>query len=247
MVECITMRWRAEKSRSTLVQVRRPVLVIILALAFGAARPVSASAVVPLGPGPNASTSSTPTFSWQLERGETAWTLELSPNPAPGENGGFTDDIAKRMVLLAETQTSYAVGTRDPLSAGDWYWHVSAFGPLLDFRWSPTNRIHVPDEPIRLRSFHLTVLQCIRQLTVDFAYSDNSAGQPATYRLEFRRSRRGRLVTSVGGRAEGGHVFRAFGIPRRLRRGRYYARLRLRDAGKHVARSRFRRVRIGRC
>lgn len=241
------MRWRAGKGRPTLGQVRRPVLAIILALAFGAVIPASATAVVLLGPGPNASTSSTPTFSWQLERGETSWTLELSPNPGPGENGGFTDDIAKRTVLLAETQTSYAVGTRDPLFAGSWYWHVSAFGPLLEFRWSPTRRIHVPDEPIRLRSFHLTVFQCIRQLSVDFAYSDNSAGQPVTYRLEFRRSRRGRLVTSVGGRAEGGQVFKSFRFPRKLRRGRYYARLRLRDAGKHVARSRFRRVRIGRC
>jgi hypothetical protein len=84
-------------------------------------------------------------------------------------------------------------------------------------------------------------------VSVDFAYSDNSARQTASYRLEFRRSRRGRLVTSVGGRAEGGQVFKSFRFPRKLRRGRYYARLKLRDDGGHVARSRFRRVRIGRC
>lgn len=241
------MQWQAQTSRSTLVRVSRPVLVIILALAFGALTAASASAVVLVGPGPDASTSSTPTFTWQLGPGETAWTLELSPNPGPGENGGFTDDIAKRTVLLAETQTSYAVGTRDPLSAGAWYWHVSAFGPLFDLRWSPTNRIHVPDEPIRLRSLQLTVLQCIRQVSVDFAYSDNSAGQPATYRLEFRRSKHGRLLASVGGRAEGGQVFRSFRFPRKLRRGRYYARLKLRDGGGHVVRSRFRRIRVAPC
>lgn len=212
-----------------------------------ASMPTAASAVVPLGPADNVTTTSTPTFTWQLEPGEEVVSLELSPNPAPGEAGAFTDDTRKRSVVLATAQTSYAVGNRDPLAPGTWFWHVSSITRRFEVLWSPVRRIVVPDEPIRLHSFRLTYFQCIRQLSVDFAYSDNSTGQPASYRLEFRRSRRGRLVASVGGRATNGQEFRTFRKPRRLRSGRYYVRLKVRDAGGHVARSRFRRLRVGGC
>lgn len=225
---------------------RRLVLLVAILAALFATAP-GADAVVPLTPADNANTTSTPTFSWQLDPGEEAFVLELSPNPAPGEGGGFTDDMARRIASLDKTQTSYAVGNGSPLSPGAWYWHVNAFGPFFDSRWTPVRRIFVPDDPIRLLSFRLTDYPCLRQLAVEFKYEDNSVGRPASYRLEFRRSRRGRIVTHVGGRAQDGQEFRALRIPRRLRRGRYYVRLRLRDAGNHVASSRFRRISVGRC
>jgi hypothetical protein len=220
---------------------------LLVALGATALLPGAAHAVVPIEPPDGATTSSTPTFTWRLEPGEDPLAIELTPNPAPGAGGAFTEDAAKRVALLAEGQTAYAVGNRERLEPGQWFWHVGAFGPALTFGWSPTRRFVVPDEPIRLHSLKVEYFKCLRELSVEFEYSDNSAGQPARYRLDFRRRRRGRRVASIGGRAEGGLAFETFRRPRRLPIGRYYVRLELRDGGGHVARSRFRRLRIGRC
>lgn len=210
--------------------------------------PGTAGAVTALAPAEGSSNSSTPRFTWRLGPGEHSSTLELSPNPAPGEGGGFTDDMAKRTFSLADTQTSFVVGNSAPLSPGVWFWRVGATGPDFDTRLSVIRRFVVRDEPIRLLSLKLTSFRCIRDLSLEFSYADNSSGQPARYRLEFRRTRRGRRVASIAGRADEGRLFTTRRVPRRLRAGRrYYVRLSLRDRGHHVDRSRFRRLRIGRC
>jgi hypothetical protein len=93
----------------------------LLALAL----PAASQAATPQGPPDGASTSSRPTLFWGLATNEQAETLELSPNPAPGSFGGFTDDERKRVELLAPGQTSFVVGNASRLDAGTWYWHVS--------------------------------------------------------------------------------------------------------------------------
>lgn len=208
--------------------------------------PGPARAVVPLAPADNGTATSTPTFSWQLAPGEQAIALELSPNPAPGESGGFTDDMRRRTAILGATQTSFAVGNRTPLEPGTWFWHVNVF-TQLDSLWTPVRRIVVPDEHIRLLTFTLTNLRCIRHLNVEFTYADNSPGAPARYLVEFRRRKRGRVVASLRGRADGGQFFKLLRVPRRVRRGRYLVRLKVRDAAGHVDRSGFRRIRAGGC
>jgi hypothetical protein len=218
-----------------------------IVVAFGIALPAAAHAVTPIGPADGTTTTSTPSFSWQLAPGEEAFSLELSPNPAPGENGAFTDDMQKRAVVLGETQTSFAVGNSNPLPPGIWFWHVDAFSPLLEHRWTPVRRIRVPDERIRLLHFKLFSFRCIRRLSVDFDYDDNSIGKPARYRLEFRRHRRGPLAAVIKGRAVDGRVFKQYRFPRKLRSGRYFVRLKITDAAGHSDRSRARRLRAGGC
>jgi hypothetical protein len=207
----------------------------------------AAAAIAPIGPPESSVTTSTPTFTWQLAPGEEASSIELSPNPAPGAFGGFTDDTRKRTAILADHRTSYAVGDSEPLSPGTWFWHVNAFTADFEPVWTPVRRVWVPDEPIRLVSFKVTSHQCLRRVGVEFKYEDNSVGQPPVYRLEFRRSRRGKRVASVAARAEDGQHFKSLRLPRRVRRGRFYVRLRVRDAGGHVALSGLRRIRVGRC
>lgn len=226
----------------------RPAIALALGLAVALGAPGAAHAAVVLSPPQNASVSSTPTFSWRLSPGERSSSLELSPNPAPGDAGGFADDLDRRAALLAETQTSYVVGNRDPLFAGVWFWHLNVFDADFESRWTPVQKIVVRDERIRLRSFNFTNFSCTRQVSVDFTYSDNSPRQPATFRVEFRRRKRGPRVASIAGRADEGRFFQTFRRPRKLRRGRrYYVRLKLRDRGGHVDRSGFRRLRVRSC
>jgi hypothetical protein len=220
----------------------------VVAATLALLTPDLAAAVIPQAPPDGFRTTATPTFSWTLEPGEQAQTIELSPNPAPGEGGAFAEDAAKRFAVLAEPQTSYRVGNREPLAPGVWFWHVSTLGPDFELRWSVLRRIVVPDEPIVFHSLRLTYLHCIRTLSVEIDYSDNSAGQPARYRMGFRRHRHGREVASIRGRAVNGHVFRIFHKPRKLAAGfRYYVQLKLRDRAGHVTRSRLRRLLIARC
>ena len=207
----------------------------------------AAHAVFPIGPADNATGTSTQTFAWLLAPGEEAFAIELSPNGALGQAGSFADDVRKRSVVLAPTQTSYTVGNQNPLPPGTWFWHVNSFTPTSEGLWSPTRRLVVPDDPIRLRSFEFTNLRCIRKFKVEFAYSDNSAGRPASFRVEFRRKKRGRLLAAAAGRARDGQHVEILRLPRKVRRGRHYVRLRLRDGGGHVDRSGYRRMRADRC
>ena len=229
------------------MQVRRRLLLLGTIVLVAGMLPTAASAVTLVAPGEGQTTGSQPIFAWALAPGEAAFSLEFSPNPLPGAGGGFADDVEKRQESLLDTQTAFVVGNRQPLSPGVWYWHLATFANEFDLRFSPIRRFVVRDERIRLQSFKLTQFGCIPQVTVEFAYTDNSVGLPARYRVEFRKRRRGRTIASIRGRAEDGRLFRSARLPRKVRRGRYFARLSIRDAGRHVDRSPFRRLRVGRC
>jgi hypothetical protein len=222
-------------------------LVLGIVIVGAVTLPAAAGAVTPIAPADGVRTTSTPSFRWALAPGEEVFSFELSPNPAPGENGAFADDRAKRVSVLAKNQTGFAVGNADPLPPGTWFWHVNVFGPDFDQRWTPVWRIRVRDDPIRLLRFKLLNLRCIRRLSVDFEYTDNSVGKPARYRLDFRRSKRGRLAAVIKGRAVDGREFKQYRFPRRLGRGRYVVRLKVKDARGHRDRSGLRRMRVERC
>jgi hypothetical protein len=212
-----------------------------------------AHGAVPVAPPDGASVSSTPTFAWGPAPEETANRLELSPDPQTTEDGAFVDDARKRSPILDDEQTSYTVPASDPLFAGTWFWHVEMLG--FDFdpccsRWTETRRVVVEDAPIRLHSFKLGFLDGIDQLVMRIAYSDNSADLRARYRLVFRKRRHARRLATVSGRLDRGtfqgeQAVASARRPKRLRRGaRYSARLELRDAAGHVARSNYVRIRL---
>ncbi len=215
---------------------------------FALGFPAGAQGVIPTWPPEGTSTSSTPTFSWQRPSNEQVDWLELSTNPAPGADGGFTEDEDKRTEVLADAQSSFRVGSAQRLSAGVWYWHVHATRlPSYFSYWSAVRSIRVRDERIRLRKFTLTYFDCLKQFSVDVDYTDNSRTQRARWWLDFRKSRKGRRVARLRGRGGEGSIYASRRKPRKLRRGRYVARLYLRDGARHITRSRFRRVRVPDC
>jgi hypothetical protein len=204
-------------------------------------------------PSAGAATSSTPTFTWQLGPGEESSTIEISPNPAPGGGGGFANDEQLVTDILDEGQTSFTIGNASPLSDGVWYWHVSVFrnAPCCDFRWSAIRSIRVPDEKIRLRSFDLDYLSCIKTIDLTFEYTDNSRDQFARWTLDFKTRKHGHRVVRKRGTADEhdfGTVFEFFNRPKQLRTGKlYFARLKLEDRAGHVTKSHDKRLRVGRC
>jgi hypothetical protein len=212
----------------------------------------AASGAALVVPPDGATVSGTPTLAWGPAPGEDANLLELSPSPATGGDGAFADDPDKRIAILADAQTSYTVPAGAPLFAGTWYWHVQTLDLSAEpgDLWSLTRRLVVADGRIRLVSFELGFLRGIDDVVARFAYSDNSRDLAARYRLEFRKRRHGRRVaTRMGtvdrGDLRGGEAFVSVRRPHRLRSGaRCYVRLALRDAGGHVTRSRFVRIRL---
>jgi hypothetical protein len=163
------------------------------------------------------------------------------------------DDPRKRTVQLDETQSSYTLPASEPLIAETWYWHVETFNFDIDpccTRWTEVRRMVVRDAPIKLSSFRLGFVRGLDELVLRIGYSDNSANLGARYRLLFRKRRHGpRLATVLGrvdrGSFQGGEAFDATRRPKRLKRGAdYLARLELRDAARHVARSHYVRIRL---
>ena len=210
--------------------------------------PSVAQGATPLGPPDGATTSSRPTLFWDLAPNEQAEFLELSPNPAPGSFGGFTDDSRKRTEPLTSGQRSFVVGNASRLDAGAWYWHVSGtLLPEYQFGWSAVRRFRVRDEAIRVRRWTIQTFSCLREFLLSIDYVDNTRVQRARWWVDIRRRTRGRLITRLRGRATDGSVSAGRRISRRLRRGRYVARLFVRDGARHVTRTKFRRIRIGRC
>jgi hypothetical protein len=216
--------------------------------------PVSDAQAITLGtPANGATTTSTPTFTWGLGTGEDASAIEITPNPALGSGGGFANDEELRFAGLAAAQTSYTVGTSEPLFAGTWYWHVSVFDdvPCCDYRWSEIRSVQVPDEPIRLLDLDVDYLDCIRKLQLQFEYSDNSADQFASWQLVFSKKKsRGTVARRYGesDESEFGSVYESFKRPHDVRVGRrYFVRLVLQDRALHVTESSPVRLRITSC
>jgi hypothetical protein len=212
-----------------------------------------ARGAIPVAPPDGALVNSTPTFAWGPGPGEDANQIEISPSPATVDDGAFDDDPRKRGAILDDSQTSYTVPASDPLVAGTWYWHVETVNFEIEpccSRWTETRRVVVGDEPIRLSSFKLGFLGGLDQLVMRIAYSDNSADLGARYRLVFRKRRHGRKLAAVSGKLSkasfrDGQAFAFARRPKRLRRGsRYLARLVLRDAAGHVARSHYVAIRV---
>jgi hypothetical protein len=223
------------------------------ALLAGALLPAAtASGAALVAPPDGAVVSGTPTLAWGPAPGESANLLELGRAPATGDDGAFADDPDKRIVILADGQTSYTVPAAEPLYAGPWYWHVQTLDLSAEpgGLWSLTRRFVVADARIRLVSFELGFLRGIDDIVARFAYSDNSRNLAATYRLEFRKRRHGPRVARRSGSVDrnslqNGKAFVSVRRPHRLRRGsRCYVRLVLRDAAGHVTRSRFVRIRL---
>ena len=231
------------------MKTRAAIAAVLAAPLLALMLPSAGQAVVPTWPPEGTSTSSTPTLSWSLAADERADALELTPNPGPGAGGGFTEGSEKRYEPLANSQTTFQVGSAQRLPAGTWYWHVQATRSS-DFQssWTPVRSIRVRDENIRLRRFRLDYFNCLRRpLGVDVDYEDNSREPRARWWVDFRRSRRGRRVARLRGTDDDGFFYATRRKPRKLRRGRYLARLYLRDDARHITRSRYRRVRITRC
>jgi hypothetical protein len=214
---------------------------------------VAAHGAILVAPPDGAKVSSTPTLAWGPAPGEDANQIELSPSRALADDGSFVDDPRERREQLDDGQTSYTVSRSQPLIAGTWFWHVE----MVDFDlepccslWTDVRRIVVEDAPIRLESFKLGFLRELDQLVLRIGYSDNSANLDARYRLVFRKRRRGRRLATVAGRLDrgsfqNGEAFDSARRPQRLRRGkRYVARLELRDAAGHVARSHYVPIRL---
>jgi hypothetical protein len=212
-----------------------------------------AQAAIPVAPPDGATVNGTPTLAWGPGPGEEANQIELSPDSTLADDGSFVDDPRKRKTLLDSTQTSYTVPPGEALLAGVWFWHIEMisfdFDPCCS-RWTEVRRIVVADEPIKLSSFKLGFVRGIDQFVLRIAYSDNSVDLGARYRLVFRRHRHGRRLGRLAGRLDKGsfqmgEAFTSGRRPKRLRRGRrYFARLELRDAAGHVARSRYVRIRL---
>jgi hypothetical protein len=196
--------------------------------------------------------SPTPTLAWGPAPGEDANILELARGPATADDGAFVDEARKRIVVLQDAQTSYTVPAATPLTAGAWYWHVQTMDLSLEpgSSWSAIRRLVVEDAPIRLLAFKLGFLRSIDQLVARFSYADNSENLRARYKLVFRKRRHGPSVAKRSGSVDAGDLrqgeaFTSTRRPKRLRRGsRYYARLELRDAAGHVAKSHFVRIRL---
>lgn len=231
---------------------RTRVLACVLTL-FGLLSAENASAVTLVSPRDGGFTTSTPTFTWQLDPGEESFIIEITPNPALGGDAGFAEDEELRSDLLDEQQTSYSVGNADPLFGGTWYWHVKVVveQPSYDSYWSATRSFHVPDEEIRLHSFQVDYLACIQEVTLEFEYSDNSRDQFARWRLDFLKRRGGHSVARRRGsvdESDFGSFSHSFERPAELQIGRrYFAQLRLKDREGHVTGSRPKRLPIRHC
>jgi hypothetical protein len=98
-----------------------------------------------------------------------------------------------------------------------------------------------------VRRWTIRTFTCLREFLLDIDYIDNSRVQRARWWIDIRKRTRGRLITRLRGRATDGSVSGSPRISRKLRRGRYVARLFVRDGARHVTKTRFRRIRIGRC
>jgi hypothetical protein len=234
-------------------RIRRSTLLAAALLVWALSAAAGARAAVPVAPPDGASVGGTPTFAWGPGPGEDANRIEISPSPATTDEGVFEDDPRKRSAILDDSQTSYTVPATDPLVAGTWYWHVETLNLEINqccSRWTATRRVVVEDAPIQLSSFRLGFLRGIDQLVLRIAYSDNSADLAARYRLAFKKRRRGRGLATISGKVSrssfrNGKAFVYARRPKRLRRGsRYLARLVLRDAAGHVARSHYVAIRL---
>jgi hypothetical protein len=222
-------------------------------LVWGLSAAAVAHGAIPVAPPDGAKVPSTPTFAWGPAPGDAAGQIELSPNPALADDGSFVDDPRKRVVQLADPQTSYSVPASQALIAGTWYWHVQSLNFDVDpccTRWTEVRRVLVGDAPIELSSFKLGFLRGLDELVLRIGYSDNSANLGARYRLVFKKRRHGpglaRVFGSVDkGSFQGHEAFDAVRRPKGLKRGvRYLVRLELRDAAGHVARSDYVRIRL---
>jgi hypothetical protein len=109
----------------------------------------------------------------------------------------------------------------------------------------------VPDEPIRLDSFDLAYLECLKEIQVEFEYSDNSRDLFARWRVKFHKRKKKHAIARRGGTVDDsdfGSVFESVHRPRKLRVGkRYFGKLSLEDHAGHVTESEFERLRIRRC
>jgi hypothetical protein len=212
-----------------------------------------ARGAIPVAPPDGAKVSSAPTFAWGPGPGEDANRIQLSPDSGLAEDGAFADNPRERTALLDDAQTSYTVPAAQPLTAGAWFWHVEMisfdFDPCCS-RWTDVRSVVVEDAPIVLRSFRIGFLRNLDQVVFRVAYSDNSEDLAARYRIAFRKRRHGRTRASLSGKLDSrdlrdGEAFASARRPKRLRRGtRYFARLELRDAAGHVARSHLVRIRL---
>ena len=212
----------------------------------------SSEPVVLTSPLEGATVSSTPTLTWQLAMGARSEGIEYTLNPAPGDSGYFADDRTKRFHGLGDAQTTFAVGNREPLVPGRWFWHVLVSDPMFNFTFSAPRSFIVTDARPRIESYRIDYLACAKLVTIQFEHSDNSENAPRAA-VEFRPVGRGRRVRrslgQTGSAGLGGATeYESFRRPRKLRVGRSYrARLVLIDRARHVTKSRPRRVRIGRC
>jgi hypothetical protein len=223
------------------------------ALAAWAMSAAAADAAIPVSPPDGAKVDSTPTLAWSAAPGEDASQIELSPDPALAADGSFVDDPRKRRALVDDTQVSYTVPPSEPLIAGVWYWHLETLNfsvqPCCSL-WTPPRGFVVQDAPIELLSFKLGFIRGLDELVLRVDYSDNSADLAARYQLVFKRRRHGRRLATISGRLDkgsfqNGEAFDSARRPRRLPGGRrYLARLALRDAAGHVARSHYVRIRL---
>jgi hypothetical protein len=223
-------------------------------LAWALSGAAAAHGAIPVSPPDGEKTSGTPTLAWGPAPGDEANRVELARSPEVDADGAFVDDPDKRTVLLDSGQTSYTVPAGAPLVAGTWYWHVETVNFEADpccSRWSDVRRIVVADEPIVLSSFRIGFLRGLDQVVMRVAYADNSADLAARYRVVFSKRRGGRRLATIKGKLtrasfqDDGRAFASARRPKRLRRGkRYFARLELRDAAGHVARSHHVRIRL---
>ena len=233
---------------------RLSIFVIVTAALLTWALPAAtARGAVPLMPPDGARVGGTPTFTWTPAAGDEANQLEVSPDRTLADDGSFVDDPRKRTFQLSSAQTSFTVPPSQPLLAGNWYWHVQLFNfdvAACCTVWTDVRRMVVRDAPLRLQSFSLGFLRALDDLVLRIRYSDNSANLNARYRVAFSSRRHGRRLATVSGKLDRGSFQGAVAVdavrrPRRLkRRRRYFARLELRDAAGHVARSGYVRIRL---
>lgn len=219
-----------------------------LAVAAALIAPSSVGAATLVSPTEGAEVPSTPTFSWLIASGEESDELQMSTNPAPGENGGFANDDARRTEFLDRSQTAFAVGDAEPLNAGVWFWHVRTYDQDYDSHWSPVGSFRVRDEPPVLKAFSVDDLDCIDEVSLELEYFDNSESQLVRWRLDFTEKRNGPRKARIRGTATDGSMYESVNTPSRLKRGkRYWIKLSLQDPAAQEVVSKPRRLLLGRC
>ncbi len=221
----------------------------MLAAVFGLLTATGANAATPVSPPGGSTTTSTPSFSWQLGVGERSSTLEISPNPAPGQFGRFADDEDRRLEFLQDPQTNFTVGDSEPLFAGTWYWHLETEDQDYNSYFTPTLSFQVPDEPPTLSEVKVNSYECLKQIDLTFDHSDNSRDQFVRWQLDFLRHRKsGRVARIVGSTNEEFGTSETLGIPHKLKVGkRYWTRLRIIDPAGHRVTSKPRPLRLRGC